>query len=98
MGMVLILICALMTLVSIASEKELGKMEVILVTPVGKFTFILANLIPYWLIGYVVLTICVGLAYFAWGITSAGFFGSLYIFVTIFYFSHFRIWTCDFQL
>jgi ABC-2 type transport system permease protein len=54
------------------------------VTPVKKFTFILAKLIPYWIIGYVVLSICVGVAFFVWDIVPAGFLGTLYLFVTIF--------------
>ena len=43
-------------------EKEAGTIEQINVTPVRKFTFIAARLIPYWLIGLVVLTISFVLA------------------------------------
>lgn len=84
MVMVLSMICGFLPALNIVSEKENGTIEQMNVTPVGKFTFILAKLIPYWLIGYIVLTICVGVAFFVWGITSAGFLGTLYIFVTIF--------------
>lgn len=84
MVMVLSMICGFLPALNIVSEKESGTIEQMNVTPVQKFTFILAKLIPYWIIGYIVLTICVGIAYFVWDIVPAGFLGTLYIFVTIF--------------
>ena len=84
MVMVLAMICGFLPALNIVSEKENGTIEQMNVTPVKKFTFILAKLIPYWVIGYVVLTICIGVTYFVWDITPAGFLGTLYLFVTIF--------------
>jgi len=84
MVMVLAMICGFLPAMNIVSEKENGTIEQMNVTPVKKFTFILAKLIPYWIIGYVVLTICVGVSYFVWDIEAAGFLGTLYIFVTAF--------------
>ena len=45
---------------------------------IGKFTFIAAKLIPYWLIGFVVLTICFVLAWVLYGILPAGHFLTIY--------------------
>ena len=59
-------------------EKEAGTIEQINVTPVRKFTFIAAKLIPYWLIGLVVLTICFVLAWLLYGILPAGHFLTIY--------------------
>jgi ABC-2 type transport system permease protein len=84
MVMVLSMICGFLPALNIVSEKQNGTIEQMNVTPVRKFTFILAKLIPYWLIGYVVFTICVGIAFFVWDIAPAGFLGTLYLFVTIF--------------
>lgn len=84
MVMVLAMICGFLPALNIVSEKENGTIEQMNVTPVYKFTFILAKLIPYWVIGYIVLSICIGVAFFVWDITPAGFLGTLYIFVTIF--------------
>ena len=47
MGMILMLICALMTSVSIAREKELGTMELLLVSPMKPILVILSKLVPY---------------------------------------------------
>ena len=49
-----------------------GTIEQINVTPVSKWSFILAKLIPYWLIALFVITVCLLLAWFVYGITPAG--------------------------
>ena len=69
---------------NIVGEKEAGTIEQINVTPVGKFTFILAKLLPYWLIGFVVLTICFILAWVLYGITPVGHFLIIYFFAVLF--------------
>ncbi|MDH6305844.1 ABC-2 type transport system permease protein [Parabacteroides sp. PF5-5] len=53
MGLVLILICALMTSVGIVREKELGTMEVLLVSPLKPVYIILAKAVPYLLISII---------------------------------------------
>lgn len=50
MGLIFILICAMMTSVSIVREKEVGTMEVLLVSPVRPIKIILAKMIPYFVI------------------------------------------------
>jgi ABC-2 type transport system permease protein len=47
MGLILMLICAMMTSISIVREKETGTMEVLLVSPVKPIYIILAKAIPY---------------------------------------------------
>jgi ABC-2 type transport system permease protein len=84
MVMVMAMICGFLPALNIVSEKQKGTIEQMNVTPVNKFTFILAKLIPYWVIGYVVLTICIGVAIFVWKIHPAGFLGTFYLFATIF--------------
>lgn len=54
MGMLLLLICALMTSASIVREKERGTMDVLLVSPVKPLTIIVAKMFPY-----IVLSICI---------------------------------------
>ena len=53
MGMILMLICAMMTSVSIAREKELGTMEVLLVSPMKPFLIILSKIVPYFTISVI---------------------------------------------
>ncbi len=47
MGMILMLVCAMMTSIAIVREKETGTMEVLLASPMKPFCIILAKAIPY---------------------------------------------------
>jgi ABC-2 type transport system permease protein len=57
MALVLMLVCVLMTSVSIVREKELGTMEVLLVSPMNPFVVIIAKAVPYFLLSLLNLTI-----------------------------------------
>lgn len=57
MGMLMLLICAMMTSVSIVREKERGTMEVLLVSPVQPLMIIVAKTIPYLLQALLILGI-----------------------------------------
>ena len=84
MTMLLTMLCGFLPSLNIVGEKEVGTIEQINVTPVGKYQFILAKLIPYWVIGLIVLTICFGLARFLYGISPAGSLGTIYFFACIY--------------
>lgn len=68
MGMIFILICAMMTSVSIVSEKETGTMNLLLVSPVRPWTIILGKLVPYFLLSCVILTLMLVLSYTVLGL------------------------------
>lgn len=53
MGLILMLICAMMTSVAIVREKETGTMEVLLVSPVRPIYLILAKTIPYFILSLI---------------------------------------------
>lgn len=57
MAMVLLLVCVLMTSVSIVREKELGTMEIILVSPVKPLMVIVAKAIPYLILSWINLAV-----------------------------------------
>ena len=57
MGMLLLLICAMMTSVSIVKEKERGTMEVLLVSPIKPLMIIVAKVVPYLLLALVILAV-----------------------------------------
>ncbi len=57
MALVLLLICVLMTSVSIVREKELGTMEVLLVSPMNPIVVIISKALPYFLLSLVNLTV-----------------------------------------
>lgn len=68
MGMIFILICAMMTSVSIVSEKETGTMNLLLVSPVRPRTIILGKLVPYFLLSCIILILMLVLSYTLLGI------------------------------
>ena len=57
MALVLLLICVLMTSVSIVKEKETGTMEILLVSPFNPILVIIAKAIPYFLLSLINLTV-----------------------------------------
>lgn len=65
-AMILLLVTTLLTAVSIAKEKELGTMEQLIVTPLGRAEILVGKLIPYIIIGFadMTLVILVGVYWF----------------------------------
>jgi ABC-2 type transport system permease protein len=82
--MLLTIICGFLPALNIVSEKETGTIEQINVTPVRKFPFILAKLIPYWTIGVVVITLCMALAAVTYKLIPAGNLLTIYCFALIY--------------
>ena len=84
MVMLLTMLCGFLPALNVVGEKEAGTIEQINVTPVPKFIFILAKLLPYWVVGFIVLTICFGLAWLLYGIVPVGHFIIIYFFSLLF--------------
>lgn len=57
LGMILMIICALMTSISIVREKEQGSMEVLLLSPIKPIFVILSKLTPYFLLSCLILAV-----------------------------------------
>ncbi len=72
MGMLLMLICAMMTSISIVREKERGTMEVLLVSPVKPLVVIIAKAVPYLALAFTILVIILLMARFVLGVPLAG--------------------------
>lgn len=71
-AMLITIIGGFLPALNIVSEKEAGTIEQMNVTPVGKFKFIAAKLIPYWIIGFIILTITLILSKLLYGIVPVG--------------------------
>ena len=72
MGMLLMLICAMMTSISIVREKEKGTMEVLLVSPVKPLMVIIAKAVPYLVLAFGILITILLMARFVLGVPLAG--------------------------
>lgn len=68
MGMIFILICAMMTSVSIVSEKETGSMNLLLVSPAKPAIIILGKMVPYFILSCIILALTLTIAYSVLGL------------------------------
>jgi len=69
---------------NIVKEKEIGTIEQINVTPVKKYQFILGKLIPFWVLGLIILSIGLLIARVAYGIAPVGSFFTIYVFSAVY--------------
>jgi len=72
LGMILMLICAMMTSIAIVREKELGTMEILLVSPMKPIYIILAKAVPYLALSTVNLITVLLLSIFVLNVPLAG--------------------------
>ncbi len=84
MVMILTLLSGFLPALNIVLEKENGTIEQINVSPVGKFMFVFSKMLPYWLVGIVVFSLSLLVAYFAYGIKPVGSILDIYITVVIY--------------
>lgn len=88
-ALILLIICTMITSISIVREKENGSMEVLLASPLPPIVIILAKILPYFIIGFIDLGLIWLLSKFMLGLPMAGnmayFWGisMLYIFVAL---------------
>lgn len=80
LGMIFILICAIMTSVSIVSEKETGTMNLLLVSPVKPSVVILGKLIPYFLLSCILLALMLT---FSYALLDLPYYGNIINIVTV---------------
>lgn len=75
---------AFLSALNIVKEKEIGTIEQINVTPIKKYQFILGKLIPFWILGLLVLSIGLVLARIFYGIVPVGSLGTIYVFAAVY--------------
>lgn len=71
-AMIITLICGILPALNIVIEKETGTIQQINATPVNKFSFIIAKLIPYWIIGLFIITVSLFLVWGIYGLFPTG--------------------------
>jgi ABC-2 type transport system permease protein len=70
--------------INIVREKEMGTIEQINVTPIKKTHFILGKLLPFWIIGLLVISVGFLIAWLVYGIIPLGSYFTLYLFAAIY--------------
>ena len=72
MALILMIVSALMTSITITREKELGTMETLLVSPLMPFQIILGKVTPYVLLSFINAITIVAMGYFVFGLPVHG--------------------------
>ena len=75
---------AFLSALNIVKEKEVGTIEQINVTPIRKYQFILGKLIPFWVLGLIILTIGLLISRIIYGIVPTGSLFTIYIFAAVY--------------
>lgn len=84
MMMMLAMIVGFLPALNIVGEKEKGTIEQMNVTPVNRMVIILSKLIPYWVMGFLVLTICFLVAWLFYGMIAVGSYALIYLYAAVF--------------
>lgn len=72
MALILMLLSAMMTSISIAREKELGTMEILLVSPLNPGKIVIGKVIPYVLLSFTNAVVIIVLSFFVFGLPVQG--------------------------
>lgn len=84
MVVLIIIICGFLPALNLVSEKETGTIEAMNVTPVGRMTFVLSKLIPFWIVGMIVVTVGMLVGWLVYGLVPAGNIASIYLAAILF--------------
>lgn len=84
MIMLLVMLCGFLPALNLVGEKETGTIEQINVTPVSPLTFTLAKLIPFWIMGLLVLAVVMLVAWIVYGLVPVGSVGALFLAAALF--------------
>ena len=72
MALILMLVSAMMTSISIAREKEMGTMEILLVSPLKPLPIVVGKVIPYMALSFINAILIIALSYFVFGMPING--------------------------
>lgn len=72
MGMLMLIVCTMMTSVSIVREKERGNMDLLLVSPVKPIVIITAKAVPYFVLSTLILACIIVISHFVLDVPIAG--------------------------
>lgn len=84
MVVLIIIICGFLPTLNLVGEKDSGTIEAMNVTPVDRLSFVLSKLIPYWVIGLIVVSIGMAVAWIAYDLVPVGSIGAIYLAAILF--------------
>lgn len=84
MVVLLIIICGFLPALNLVSEKETGTIDAMNVTPVSRLMFVLSKLIPFWVIGLIVVTVGMLVGWLVYGLVPMGNIVAVYLATVLF--------------
>lgn len=84
MVVLLIIICGFLPALNLVSEKDSGTIEAMNVTPVSRLSFVLSKLIPFWIVGMLVVTEGMLVGWLVYGLAPMGNVGAIYLATVLF--------------
>ena len=84
LALLLTLVGGILAALNISSERELGTLEQINVSPVRKSTYLLGKLIPFWIMGLAITLIGLAIAYLLYGLVPKGSLLAVLVFSTVY--------------
>jgi ABC-2 type transport system permease protein len=77
----------LLASMSLVREKELGTMEQLMVTPVGKIELLVGKLVPFWIISFVQMSVSLLFCAIIFGVYPTGSLWALFVFSSLYLFT-----------
>lgn len=83
-AILLIIICGFFPTLNLVSEKESGTIDAINVSPVSRLSFVLAKLVPFWIVGLIVITVGILVGWLVYGLVPQGSVMAIYLAAILF--------------
>lgn len=80
----LIIICGFLPALNLVGEKESGTIDAMNVTPVSRLAFVLSKLIPFWVVGLLVVSVGMSVGWLVYGLAPAGSIAAIYFAAILF--------------
>lgn len=84
MVVLLIIICGFLPALNLVSEKETGTIDAMNVTPVSRLTFVMSKLIPFWVVGIIVVTVGMLGGWLVYDLAPTGNIAAIYLATILF--------------
>lgn len=84
MVVLLIIICGFLPALNLVSEKETGTIDAMNVTPVSRLTFVMSKLIPFWVVGIIVVTVGMLVGWLVYDLAPTGNIAAIYLATILF--------------
>lgn len=87
LGILVTMIGSFLSAMNIVREKEMGTIEQINVTPIKKYQFLLGKLIPFWVLGLLILALGFVVSFLVYGIVPLGSYALIFFFTGCYLFA-----------